>query len=259
MPPSRRPKYKTRPCDRALLSTRPRLAATTDATPLEIARAFASARARTHDHDLLVASVERGGASVVSIGEGDFTGDYFDMWTCLRGPGASRVCGNTTLSEFEPLDSGTPVPGAWLLLAHETAYRSGSIKTVWLTARDGRLTTVPLDVGGTDASGEACEHLPSYCVDIVGNWTRWEVLSTTCVRIGPTVRWRAIHVRAQHRWIKEKVLPPARPAPATSDADDDWDSHEEGPGVAPAPGTYRPVVDRWEPADCAPGGGIIRR
>jgi hypothetical protein len=34
MPPSRRPKSKARPCDRALLSTRPRLAATTDATPL---------------------------------------------------------------------------------------------------------------------------------------------------------------------------------------------------------------------------------
>ena len=51
MPPSRRPKSRARPCDRALLSTRPRLAATTDATPLEIARAFAAARARTDHQD----------------------------------------------------------------------------------------------------------------------------------------------------------------------------------------------------------------
>jgi hypothetical protein len=252
MPPSRRPKSKSRPCDRALLSTRPRLAATTDATPLEIARAFAAARARTDNQDLLVASVERGGASVVSIGEGS-DGDYFDMWTCLRGPGAPRACGNTILSEFEPLDSGAPVPGAWLLLSYETAYRSVSSEIVWLTARDGRLTTATLEVGATDGIGEGCEHLPSYCVDIVGNWTRWKVLSTTCVRIGRTVRWRAIHVRAQHRWINEKVLPPARPEPAPSDADTDWDSHEDGPGVAPTPGTYRPVMDHWERADCAPG------
>jgi hypothetical protein len=252
MPPSRRPKAKARPCDRALFSTRPRLAATTDATPLEIARAFADARARTEHQDLLVASVERGRASVVSIGEGH-SGEYVDMWTCLRGPGASRACGSTTLSEFEPLDSGAPVPGAWLLLSHEAANRSGSSEIVWVTARDGRLTTAALDVGGTDGMGEGCEQLPSYCVDIVGNWTRWKVLSTTCVWIGPTVRWRAIHVRAQHRWIKEKLLPPARPEPAPSNADTNWDSHEDGPGVAPTPGTYRPVTDHWERADCAPG------
>jgi hypothetical protein len=252
MPPSRRPKFKARPCDRALFSARPRLAATTDATPLEIARAFAAARARTITQDLLVASAERAGASVVSIGEGDW-GDYSNMWTCLRGPGGSRSCGSTALSEFEPLDSGAPVPGAWLMLSHELAYRSGSSQLVWLTARDGRLIMATLDVGGTDGIGEACEHLPSYCVDIVGNWTRWNVLSTTCVRIGATVRWRAIHVRAQHRWIKEKVLPPARPEPAASDGDTDWDSHENGPGVAPAQGTYRPVMDHWERADCAPG------
>src|SRR5262245_5917832 len=138
MPPSRRPKLKARPCDRALLSTRPRLAATTDATPLEIARAFAAARAGTITQDLLVASVERAGASVVSIGEGN-SGEYSEMWTCLRGPGASRVCGSTELSDFEPLDSGAPVPGAWLLLSEEPAYRSGSNEIVWLTARDGRL------------------------------------------------------------------------------------------------------------------------
>ena len=252
MPPSRRPKLKARPCDRALLSTRPRLEVTADAAPLEIARAFAAARARTFNQDLLVASVERAGASVVSIGGGD-SGDYSDMWTCLRGPGASRACGSTALSEFEPLDSGAPVPGAWLLLSHEPAYRSGSSEIVWLTAREGRLTLATLDVGGTDGYGEACEHLPSYCVDIVGNWTRWKVLSTTCVRIGPTVRWRAVHVRAQHRWIKEKLLPPARPEPAPSDDDSDWDSHENGPGVAPTPGTYRPVMDHWERADCARG------
>jgi hypothetical protein len=257
MPPSRRPKSRARRCDRALLSTRPRLAATTDATPLEAARAFAAARAGTFNQGLLVASVEHAGASVVSIGAGG-SGDYSEMWTCLRGPGASRACGSTALSQFEPLDSGAPVPGAWLLLAYEPAYRSGSSEIVWLTARDGRLTTATLDVGGTDAIGEGCEHLPSYCVDIVGNWTRWKVLSTTCVRIGPTVRWRAVHVRAQHRWVNEKLLPPARPEPARSDADSDadadgdWDSHEEGPGVAPTPGTYRPVMDHWEPADCAP-------
>ena len=252
MPPSRRPKFKARPCDRALLSTRPRLAATTDATPLAIARAFAAARARASNQDLLVASVERAGASLVSIGEGD-SGNYFEMWTCLRRPGASRACGSTTLSEFEPLDSGAPVPGAWLLLSHEAANRSASSEIVWVTARDGRLTTAALDVGGTDGMGEGCEQLPSYCVDIVGNWTRWKVLSTTCVWIGPTVRWRAIHVRAQHRWIKEKLLPPARPEPAPSNADTNWDSHEDGPGVAPTPGTYRPVTDHWERADCAPG------
>jgi hypothetical protein len=231
---------------------RPRLAATTDATPLEIARAFAVARARTHNQDLLISSVERGGASVVSIGEGD-SGNYFEMWTCLRGPGASRACGSTALSDFEPLDSGAPVPGGWLLLSYEPAYRSGSSEIVWLTARDGRLATATLDVGRTDAIGEGCEHLPGYCVDMVGNWTRWKIVSTTCVRIGPTVRWRAIHVRAQHRWVNEKLLPPARPEPAPSDADTDWDSHEDGPGVAPAPGTYRPVMDHWERADCAPG------
>ena len=88
-----------------------------------IARAFAAARARTYNQVLLVASVERSGASVVSIGEGDH-GNYFEMWTCLRGPGASRACGSTSLSEFEPLDSGAPVPGAWLLLSHQPAYRS---------------------------------------------------------------------------------------------------------------------------------------
>jgi len=252
MPPSRRPKFKARPCDRTLLSTRPRLVATTDAAPLEIARAFAAARAGTITQNLLVASVERGGASVVSIGEGDWN-DYSDMWTCLRGPGASRACGGTALSEFEPLDSSAPVPGAWLLLSHQPAYRSGSSEIVWLTARDGRLTNATLDVGGTDAYGEGCERLRSYCVDIVGNWTRWNVLSPTCVRIGRTVHWRAIHVRAQHRWIKEKVLPPARPEPADSDDDSDSDSFENGPGVAPTPGTYRPVMDHWERADCAPG------
>ncbi len=250
MPPSRRPKSKARPCDRALLSTRPRLAAATDATPSEIARAFAAARSRTHNEDLLVASVERAGASVVSIGEGDH-GNYFEMWTCLRGPGASRACGRTALSEFEQLDSGAPVPGAWLLLSHEPAYRSASSEIVWLTARDGRLTTATLDAGGTDAIGESCEHVRSYCVDIVGNWTRWEVLSPTCVRIGRTVRWHAVHVRSRDRWVNEKLLPPARPEPADSDADTDWDSHEDGPGVAPTPGTYRPVMDHWERAACA--------
>ena len=252
MPPSRRPKSRARRCDRALLSTRPGLAPTTDATPLEIAGAFAAARARTDHQNLRVASVERGGASVVAIGDG-YYGEYLEMWTCLRGPGASRACGSTDLSEFEPLDSGAPVPGAWLLLSHVPLYRSGSSEIVWLTARDGRLITATLDVGGTDGYGEACEHLPSYCVDIVGNWTRWKVLSTTCVRIGPTVRWRAVHVRAQHRWVNEKLLPPPRPEPAPADDDTDWDSHEEGPGVAPTPGTYRPVMDHWERADCAPG------
>jgi hypothetical protein len=153
MPPSRQPTFRARPCDRALLSTRPHLAATTDATPLEIARAFAAARARTENQDLLVASVERGGAGVVSIGEGD-EGNYFEMWTCLRGPGASRACGSTALSEFEPLDSGAPVSGAWLLLSHEPAYRSASSQIVWLTARDGQLTMAMLDVGGSDALGE---------------------------------------------------------------------------------------------------------
>jgi len=61
----------------------------------------------------------------------------------------------------------------------------------------------------------------------------------------------------------------AAPAPAPPDSSSGDDGHarefgpfmdlldrhgvKNGPGVAPKPGTYRPVMDHWERTDCAPG------
>jgi hypothetical protein len=109
---------------------------------------------------------------------------------------------------------------------------------VWVGRGEFGLTSAELRIGATSAYGEGCEHLPGYCVDVDGDWTPYEILSPTCVKIEPTVRWKATHVRAQNRWIREKIFRKPR-------------SEDESLGEAPAPGTYRPGLEGWKAADCA--------
>jgi len=110
----------------------------------------------------------------------------------------------------------------WLVLASSPYNRSGSSSLVWVGRGEFGLTSAELRIGATSAYGEGCEHLPGYCVDVDGDWTPYEILSPTCVKIEPTVRWKATHVRAQNRWIREKIFRKPR-------------SEDESLGEAPAP------------------------
>jgi hypothetical protein len=250
MPPSRRPKPHRKRCDRTVLPAGTRLLSVKDELPLAIARAFAELPTLTNLDVVAVTSVEHDGSSLVSIGEtSEAEGD---SWTCQRSPGLKRSCRETQLSAFDAINPASTLPQGWLLDVNTSQGRGGSSSLVWVSNLDGRLTTAALAVGGTAAYGGACDRLPGYCVDITGHWTPWEMLSPTCVKIGPTVRWHATHVRAQERWINEEILPPPKRREAV--ADDLGDNDDDELGEAPAPGTYRPSSNGWQQLDCGPGG-----
>ena len=239
MPPSRRPKARPRRCSRETLVVGTRLAATTDETPLTVARAFAGMRPESEKMDeLMITAVEHAGAGLVSVGEGSDQGGFSQLWTCHRAPGLRRSCGATTLSKFRAIQPEATLPGGWLVLASSPYNRSGSSSLVWVGRGEFGLTSAELRIGATSAYGEGCEHLPGYCVDVEGDWTPYEILSSTCVKIESTVHWKATHVRAQNRWIREKIFHKPR-------------SEDESLGEVPAPGTYRPGLEGWKAADCA--------
>jgi hypothetical protein len=250
IPPSRRPKPHRKRCDRTVLPAGTRLLSVKDELPLAIARAFAELPTSTDLDVVAVTSVEHDGSSLVSIGE-TFEAEG-DSWTCQRSPGLKRSCRQTQLSNFRAINPASTLPQGWLLDVTISHGRGGSSSLVWVTSHDGKLETATLNIGGTAAYGGGCDRLPGYCVDITGHWTPWEILSPTCVKIGSTVRWRATHVRAQERWINEKILPPPKKRQAADG--DAGDNDEDELGEAPAPGTYRPSSNGWQEVDCGPGG-----
>jgi hypothetical protein len=241
VPPSRRPKRRPLRCNRDLDGAK--LAEPDVELPRIVAAAFAALPDQSEGSGAGVTSVEHQGYGVVSVGGETQAGWDQERWTCMRSPGGKRACGETQYATFQAIQPALTLPAAWLLMVESSAGRGGDVALVWAAARDGKLATAALDVGGIDAYGEGCRGLPSYCVDVSGAWVDWKMLSPACVRIGRTVRWKATHVRAQHRWIHERILPPHRKAPADDeDGDDD---------PAPlAPGTYSPGPDGWQRSGC---------
>jgi len=252
MPPSRRPKQRAVRCDRKAFADCAHLDGCSEAVPRNLARALADLdTGQDTGLRVRITSVQHGGMNLVSIGEGSNEQGWFGFWTCHRQLGRPRVCGKTDLSSFRAIHPESTVPANWLLLAYAGYNRSGTTTLVWVTASEGVLRTAQLEIGATSGYGESCESLlwgegirRSYCVFIAGNWTPYEILSPSCVRIGRTLPWTAVRVRAQDRWIKEKVRP--------AHAEDEYDI----PGDPPASGTYRAAADGWKLDDCSsPRGG----
>ena len=241
LPPSRSPKRRPLRCDRSLDGTK--LAVADAELPRTVATAFTGLPDQPEGSGAAVTSVEHQGHGVVSVGEESDSGWDQERWTCLRFPGSKRVCGKTQYSSFHAIQPESTLPGAWLLRVEGAAGRGGVVELVWATARDGKLATAALDIGGTAGYGEGCRGLPGYCVDVSGAWVDWKILSPSCVQIGRTVLWKATHVRKQHRWIHERILP-ARRKPAADD--DDNDAYTK----PLEPGTYRPGPDGWQRFDC---------
>jgi hypothetical protein len=241
VPPSRRPKRRLLRCNRDLRGAK--LAAADVELPRSVATAFAALPDQSEGNGAGVTSVEHQGYSIVSVGGEMDSGWDQERWTCVRSPGGQRACDETQYTTFHAIQPEATLPAAWLLMVESSAGRGGDVALVWAAARDGKLATAALDVGGIAAYGEGCDRLPGYCVDVRGAWVDWKTLSPACVQIGRTVRWAATHVRAQHRWIHERLLPPHRKASADDEEGDD--------DPAPLdPGTYSPGPDGWQRSGC---------
>ena len=205
----------------------------------EDAHALTLARAIGASGPLMLGAAERGGSSLLSItisNKPPFPLDGSEhTWTCQRLVGAPRFCAETQLASFEAFHPDRSLPGGWLVLVtqsdpgrHATVWS----ELVWVTVHEGSLTTAGLPIGSQAGVGSHCDHYDSYCVSFEGILTPFDLLSPTCVRLGRTTLWTALHVRVPDLWLdKTRKL-----APRTFD---------------PAPGTYHATPDGWAVMPCS--------
>ena len=144
-----------------------------------------------------------------------------------RDSGAKATCIEAQVDRIVVLaadDSG------WLLLADSPAYRSGSAVLARFDIAAAP-SFAELEIGNMEGDGGACGFAKSYCLRMHGVHTSFEVLSPSCVEIGTSTLWSAIHVRAEHRYAqrRERLAPPE---------------------TEPKVGTYVPVEGKWVQASC---------
>lgn len=216
--------------------------------PPRLARAFARLQTSAEEQ-IVLGSAEHQGSSLFSLGsEGELADGR--AWTCHRPAGQPRLCGSTRLADLRAIKPEATLPEGWLVISSVGSGRQEESHLVWVAPSGGKLTCATLTVGGVDGYGEDCEaffpddkHPPAgYCVLVAGSFTPFELISPLCVRVEPTIRWSAVHVRAKDRWVGERILKPQRGRGGV-----------DGVGLPrpPNPGTYRPDAKGWRQAACA--------
>jgi hypothetical protein len=248
MPPSRRPKA-AKACAAPKRGTQ--LLPDADPVPWAIVRAFVELQHETKLVDLAITSVEHAGTSLVSLRHRSDEDEEMLSWSCHRPPDTPRICTSTDLGEYSAIHPEKTLPEGWLLHTNSGIHRFAEARLLWVGVKDDTFATFGLLVGAVDGYGEDCSafvpRTEGYCVLATGNWTPFKVSFPLCVRILPTLRWSAVHIRMQDRWIGERRLKAPR-KPEEADEDDDMD--EEGLPWPPALGTYRLGPEGWHRAPC---------